>query len=434
MTTCPASSRNERRHAAALAAALLWCASSAAHAAGDDDALSLGSAPEPPQAAASAPRSTRLYAEFAVGREDERYGLPGQTLSRASLDLYWSGRLAPGWKAVLSDRFDTQNPPEPGKDHALNSLREAYASWSDEAASWVAEAGRINLRLGPGYGYNPTDFFRDGSLRTFTTANPIALRENRMGSVVVRGQRLWQGGSVALAYSPRLADAPSNDTMSLDLGSTNDRNRGLLTLGLQASERVSAQLSLYKDEDLNVQPGASATALLSDAIVAYGEWSAGREPTIADRAWGIQGHTASGQRFAGGLTYTTATKLSLTAEYQYNGFALSQSDWNTTVATNPALLVPYLSEAQRRQDLPTRQGWMLYATQQDLLRKNLELTGFVQFNPGDHSHVAWLELRQHWDRVDLALQWQDNVGDSTSVYGVLPQRRSLQLLLAYHLR
>src|SRR5574340_1579111 len=99
-----------------------------------------------------------------------------------------------------------------------------------------------------------------------------------MGTVMLRGQRLWDGGSLSLAYSPRLADNPSGSTFSLDLGSTNSRNRGLLVLGLRASERISGQLALYKDADLNPQPGASLSALVSDAVVAYAEWSARHRP------------------------------------------------------------------------------------------------------------------------------------------------------------
>jgi hypothetical protein len=40
----------------------------------------------------------------------------------------------------------------------VNSLREAYLSWQPEGGNMVMEFGRINLRYGPGYGYNPTDF------------------------------------------------------------------------------------------------------------------------------------------------------------------------------------------------------------------------------------------------------------------------------------
>lgn len=410
---------------------MLCAALPLARAAGDDDALSLQSAPV--ESAPVTGGANRATIEFALGRADRRQALPSQTLYRASADLYFAGKLAPGWKGLLSDRFDALDPNEPDKDHALNSLREAYVSWSDEAAHWAVDLGRVNVRLGPAYGYNPTDFFRDGSLRAFTTADPIALRENRMGTVMLRGQRLWEGGSVWLAYSPKLADAPSGSTFSLDLGSTNSRNRGLLVLGLRASERVSGQLALYKDDGLDPQLGASVSALISDAVVAYAEWSGGREPSLADRAWGVAGHTVSGNRFAGGFTYTAPTRTSLTFEFQANGFALGQSDWDATAAADPARLGAYLREAQRRQDLPSRRGWMVYVSQPDLGVKNLDLTGFWQHNPGDGSHVAWIELRRHWSRIELALQLQDNVGRPQSVYGLVPERRSLQLLFAYHL-
>lgn len=431
MTTCPASKPSKRALHAALAGAiaLVW---PVAHAAGDDDALNLQSAPVESEAKPATP--LRLFAEGAIGRSTQRFGLSTQHQYRASLDLRWSGKLAPGWKAALSDRLDALNPAEPGKDPALNSLREAYVTWSDEASKWEVDLGRIDLRYGPGYGYNPTDFFRDGSLRAFTTANPLALRENRMGSVIVRGQRLWTGGSAAILWSPKLADDPSPEALSLDLGSTNSRGRGLLVVGVQPSERFNAQFLLYKDRDLRAQPGLTGTALLSRSWVAHGEWSAGREPTLADRAWGIRDHEVSGQRFAGGLTFTTATQLSLTVEYQANGFALSKAQWDAAAAANPALLAAYLREAQRRQELPSRRGWFVFANQRDLGIKKLDLTAFVQINPADDSHVAWLELRYHWDAIDLALQLQDNVGEYGSIYGSIPDRRSATLLLAYRFR
>ena len=434
MTTCPDSNLNKcRRSQSALAAtviASLLLTATGARAAGDDAALVLESAPVEQEAVL---RSTaKTYIEFALGHADRRVAPLSQTLFRASLDVYLTGRLAPGWKGVLSNRFDVLDPAEPGKNNVRNSLREAYASWSDEAANWVGDVGRINTRLGPGFGYNPTDFFRDGSLRTFSTANPIALRENRMGSVVLRGQRMWQGGSASLTISPKLAHAPSGHALSLDLGSTNSRNRGLLVLGLQASERVSAQLAVYKADGLSPQLGVSLTALLTDALVAHGEWSAAHEPSLSDYAWGVVDHTVTGQRFSGGLTFTSSTKLSLTAEFQANDFALSQANWGAAAKSNPALIDAYLRESQRRQDLPSRHAWLLYATQRDLGRKNLDLTAFVQYNPDDDSQVAWLELRQRWPSIDLALQVQRNAGRTGSVYGMLPERRSLQVLMAYH--
>ena len=46
--------------------------------------------------------------------------------------------------------------------------------------------GRINVRNGAALGYNPTDFFRSGALRSVVSIDPNSLRENRLGTVMLR--------------------------------------------------------------------------------------------------------------------------------------------------------------------------------------------------------------------------------------------------------
>src|SRR5207244_12924542 len=130
-----------------------------------------------------------LCVEGMVGIGDLRDGSGTRDLRRLSLDFMHASPFATGWRAVLSDRLDHMRPSDGAAD-TINSLREAYVSWQPQSASTVVDAGRVNLRYGPGYGYNPTDFFRDGALRTITSIDPFALRENRLGTVVARGQRL----------------------------------------------------------------------------------------------------------------------------------------------------------------------------------------------------------------------------------------------------
>lgn len=403
-----------------------------AHATDDDaDALSLSSAPA--EASLDAAPKTKLFAEGVLGSASRRDGSGSHTLTRASLDLIHAADLAPGWRAALSDRLDYVRPSDPiaGKgDATINGLREAYVSWQRADGNTAVDLGRVNLRYGPGYGYNPTDFFRDGALRTMTSTNPLALRENRLGTFVLRGQQLWNGGSLSAAYSPKLADRPSAEGFSLDAGATNNRDRGLIVLGSQFSERVSTQLLLYKERDLPAQIGASATALLSDATVAHAEWSRGREPDLLSRATGTGARTTR-NRFVGGLTYTTASKLSVTAEYQYNGFALDHRGWNAVAATSPAALGAYLLEAQHRQDLASRDAYLVYVTQKSVGWKNLDATALLRINADDHSGLAWVELRHHWSRIDLALQLQQQSGRTGSEYGLYPDRRSAQILASY---
>jgi hypothetical protein len=269
-------------------------------------------------------------------------------------------------------------------------------------------------------------------LRTLTTANPFALRDNRLGSVMLRGQRLWTDGSLSVAFSPKLANRPSADGWSLDLGSTNNRDRVLVALGTQFSQRVSTQLLAYKEDGLSTTLGASLTALLSDAATAQVEWSRGREPDLLSRTLAIHGATSARNRFAGGITYTTLGKLSVTAEYEYNGFALSQSNWSILGATAPGTQVAYLMEAQRLQEQVPRQAFLIYVTQKNLGLRDLDLTAFLRINANDHSRLAWVELRHHWSSFDLALQLQQNIGRITSEYGIQPDRRVIQILGTYY--
>ncbi|MEO7337753.1 MAG: hypothetical protein ABIV63_14340, partial [Caldimonas sp.] len=191
----------------------------------DDDALSLTSAPtEPPKASGS----TKFFVEGAIGIGDARDGSGNRSLRRASMDLTYSGSIAAGWRGVLSDRLDYIRPGDLGNDDAVNSLREAYVTWQTAGGDAIVDLGRVNLRYGPAYGYNPTDFFRDGAIRAVSSLDPFSLRENRMGTVVVRGQRLWADGALSVAYSPKLEQSPSSHGESLDLGATNNRDRGLI--------------------------------------------------------------------------------------------------------------------------------------------------------------------------------------------------------------
>lgn len=412
----------------ALFAAVALIQAPALAADAEADALSLQSDTSSP---AEAARDTKFFVEGAIGNASQRYLPDSRNIGRASLDFSHSARLAPGLRAVISDRLDHIYPRDAGADSTVNSLREAYLSWQPEGENTVLELGRINLRYGPGYGYNPTDFFRDGSLRVLTSADPLVLRQNRLGSVMLRAQRLWSDGSLSYAYSPKLADRPNPDGWSLDLGSTNNRGRSLIALGTQFSQRVSSQVLLYKESGLSPALGANLTALMSDAAVAHLEWSRSREPDLLSRALALPANKATRNRFVGGVTYTTSGKLSVTAEYQYNGFAMGQPAW-AALGTAPATQVAYLREALRLLELAPRRAYLIYATQKSLWLKDLDLTAYLRFNPGDNSRLAWLELRHHWPSFDLSFQLQRNMGRASSEFGILPDRRIMQVLGTYY--
>lgn len=422
-----------RFHNKTLALALLGVAAlqSTASAAADDDALALQAAPDAATATAT-DRPWRFFAEAAAGRTAQRYGLADQDTRRLSLDFSLTARPAPGWRLVLSDRLDDVHPVDSGSRSTLNSLREAYVGWQDEAGSLLVDGGRVNLRNGPGYGFNPTDFLRDGSLRLMTTADPLALRENRLGVAMLRVQRNWADGALSLAVAPELDDERSDRSFGADFGSTNRRAKALLTLSGKPAEGLNGQLLVYGEEGRGLQWGASATALWSDSTVGHIEWAYGRDrplladldPAGGDRRWR--------HRLATGATYTTSTRLSLTAEFEYNGFAASRDELDAAGLLNADGLGGYVLAAQRRQDSASRRALLFYAMQRGGVWKKLDLTGLLRVNLDDHSRFAWVEARYHWSSFDLALQWQASLGRALSEYGVVPNRRSVQLLAAYY--
>ena len=408
-----------------LVAATVWVTT----AFGNDDSAALALESDT-SSSEKAPKNLKLVIEGAFGQASRRYQLGSRQVHRESIDLSYSTQVGPGLRAVFSNRLDHVHPVLPGRDSSINSLREAYLSWQADGGATVVEVGRVNLRFGPAYGYNPTDYFRGGTLRTFTTADPVALRENRLGSVMIRGQRLWEDGSLSAVFSPKLQSLPSLRGGSLDLGSTNSRDRGLLVLGSKLSQSVSSQFFVYKEAGFDVSLGANFTALVSDSAVAHFEWSTGKEPSLISRVTGANNGTAQRNRLAGGLTYTTASKLSFTAEYLYNGFALDKAGWSglTGVAgAQPA----YLNEALRLMELAPRQSVLLYASQKNVGIKNLHLTAFLRLNLEDQSRLAWVELRHQWSSFDLAFQLQQTMGRANSEFGILPDRRIMQIVGTY---
>jgi len=424
-----------RRHFPRLAALALTAACALPAAASPAvDPLDL-QVDEPAPTATAAP--TRVFVEAAAGYATRPHGQPDRGIARLALDARHAQSLGPlaggALRGVVSGRIDASDPEDPRIAGAVLSLREAYLGWQDAGASTVVELGRIRLRDGPGYGFNPTDFFRDHSLRTFGTQNPVALREHRMGAVMLRGQRLWAGGSASLAYAPELRTGRSDEAFSLDLGATNDRHRALATLGTRWSERLGSTLLLYAEDGATVQPGANLTALLGPATTVHAEWSLARERSLLARALALPAPEQRRARAALGFTHTTADKLSLTVEAHYNGHALDAAGWRQHLAGGPPLAArAYHAQALSLQDSASRWAAMLWLTRADLFAPRLDLSLMARRNLSDRSWTAWAELRWRLDGRDLAVQWLHNTGRAGSEFGSAPLSDALSLVYTHY--
>jgi hypothetical protein len=343
---------------------------------------------------------------------------------RVSSSLAYDGALAPGWRAVFANEFDAGWRGGTGDANAVDTLKEAYLSWRPTSAALV-DAGRINVREGVASGFNPTDFFKAGALRAITSIDPDSLRENRLGSVMLRGQTLWSGGSVTALVSPRLASTPTGATFSPDLGATNAQWRYLLSGSQRIAGDFAPQWLLYGGAGDAPQFGVDATTLLDDATVAFLEYSGGRNRALAD---GPQGPERFHSKLATGFTRTFPNKVSATIEYDYDGASANRATWDA-LAADPARLGPYLGAAENDGELVTRQALFTYVTWQDALVVHLDLTAMARYELVSHSDYTWVEARYHWTHVDFAVQWQTNHGAGHSAYGEAPQKQVVQGVL-----
>lgn len=405
---------------------LLSLAAGAAAAQDDPDAAALDLANLAPASAETA-RAWQLALEAAQEQSRLRSNGARHDSGRLTLDFQLDQPVAAGLRGVLADQLDLRR----GSDRdTVNTLKEAYLSWQPQPER-ALDIGRINARYGVATGYNPTDFFRAGATRSVVAIDPASLKKNRLGSVMLRGQTLWEGGALTAIYAPKLADSSSDAPFSADLGATNGRARWLLALSQPLSEEIRPQWLLYGEERASPQLGLNLTYLLNSATVAHLEWAAGRSPMELAQAFQSEAGSAFRSRLATGLSYTTSNKITLTAEYEYNGAGLDREQWETLWRRAPQAYGRYRQWMQDRQDLPTRQSAFFYASWQDALLNHLDCNAMLRVNAEDRSRLSWLEARYHWDKADLALQWQHNGGGPGSEFGALPQRDALQALLRY---
>ncbi len=387
---------------------------STAHAAADADADALNLA-DTATSTASAPSNWRGSFETATANYNAASQASRLELNdtvRAASSLSYDGVFFGDWRAVLSNRFDTGWRDASGEYNAVDTLKQAYLSWHLTPSALV-DAGRINLREGVASGFNPTDFFKADAIRSIVSIDPASLRENRLGSVMLRSQVLWAGGSLSALVSPRLADHPSDATFSPDFGATNRQWRYLISGTQRLFGSFSPQWLVYGGTDISPQFGVDATALLGDATVSFVEYAGGWGKALAD-------DSTAGNRFhsrlATGATHTFPGKVSVTLEYDYDGLSANPSTWNA-LAMDPARYGAYRETVTQDQELTTRQSMFGYISWQDALILHLDATLMGRYDLVDHSFFTWLEARYHWPRADVAVQWQVDHGGAYSAYG-----------------
>jgi hypothetical protein len=411
----------------ALLPILLFAMAARAFAA-DDDAAALSLADRTAKTTQT-DSDWHAFVEGAAARSALRGG-GSEHDANLFLGVRYDATFAPGWRAIFADLLDARWQEHPSRQKTLNTIIDAYVSWQVRPNA-IIDAGRINTHDGVAFGYNPTDYFRANAVRSVISVDPASLRENRLGSVMIRSQALWAAGALTALYSPKLADQPSNAAFNPDFGATNFRDRWLLAASYALSKQLNPQFLIYGEAGQSPQIGLNLTTLLNDATVAYVEYSGGRSSGLLAQVNMPAPASAFRSRLAAGATYTTARNLSLTIEYEYNGAGLGRAGWNALRSGSPAAYVQYRILAAELQELPTKQRLFANVRWQDAMINHLDLAAFAYYDCLDSSRQSWVEARYHWTKLDLALQWQVNSGSPGSEYGAFPARQTWQALVKY---
>ena len=390
-------------------------------AAQEDDDLSRipGAVENAPAAPPEAASHGKYFVEDAFGVSSYRgtfavpypYGVPSRWANRTSFDALDQWTLAPGLTATFSDRLSAtfSDGVSFPNEVVRNDPREAYLTWEPAPQTYL-EAGRINVRNGVAFGYNPTDFFRARTTVSQASADPGAQRQNRLGAVMLRAQRIFDGGAVEFVYAPKLHTAAPigalADPFDPKIDQTNGADRFMAAFSFDLEE-FSPQVLVYHESG-RTKLGLNISHPIGSAVIAYASWAGGNAPnTIVDAiAFGkrtgtlpsfvpVLPPTSMARAFQSDLSlgayWTSEYKTTVSLEYNFHQAGLTKSDWRNWFATgaDPSLapqmwyIRGYASDQQEpisRHQIFARVDWL-----EPFHIEHFDLNGFVMTSLADGS-------------------------------------------------
>jgi hypothetical protein len=380
--------------------------------------------------------------------------------NRISIDALDQWTLADDLTFHLSDRVDltfANGLGFPG-DTVRNDFREGYLTWGPAPQTYL-EAGRINVRNGIAYGYNPTDFFKTRAHVAQSSADPSTLRENRLGTVMLRGQTFWDNGSLTVAYAPKLRSPTSltatGDWIDPGFGQTNGADRFLVSLTLDVGE-WNPQALVYHESG-RTKFGLNLSHLIGQSIVAHAEWAGGEAPDLTvdaldfGKATGtlppsvaILPPTDTARAFRNdlsvGATWSGVDKVMVTVEYEYHQAGFSRQDWRnwfTIGAANPpaAASLWYIRAYASDQQQPMNQHQLFArASWDDAFILHLGLSIFSLTNLYDGSTTAQMAAGYDInDSLSVGAYLGGTFGGARSEWGSLPSAASAIFQVSYYL-
>ena len=434
-----------------------------------DDTPAPGSAPQEDHAPVPATKFyLKAFLEDAVTLPSRTRSIP---VSFPSVPFAWQNRTNLDghfqWEPVkavtlsLSDRLSVLEESDlsfGSRQTVRNDFREGYLSWRASPSTYI-EAGRINVRNGSALGFNPTDFFKTRTLVWQGSVDPSSLRQNRLGTLMIRGQRVWEGGSASIAYAPRVA-RPLPITPSDPLGveprfsATNAAYRALCTLSADAGEWSTQALGYLEPQRSKL--GLNVSRSLGDAVILYAEWAGGPEKNLIARA--VEFGQSTGvftasvpllpptrpkmlfrSDLALGGSWTIATKATLNLEYLFHEAGFSNQNWrdwfdmggaaNVTPWTSSELWYVRAYAADQQEPETRHQVFVRIAWPQAFV-KELELDALTFVNLFDGSALSQVTAAYFLSDTWTAIAYGSmNTGIARSERGSMPQAGNMVLQL-----
>jgi len=370
---------------------------------------------------------------------------PARVENRLSLDARGKVRLSDSVALNLSNRLSLNTSDAADGTRVRHDFREGYVGW-DSSDGFRVEAGRVNVKNGMATGFNPTDWFRSGSKVATSSADPSAVREGRLGTLMLRAQTVWDGGSASLAYAPKVGSRPDLTKRVGDwspaMERTNHEDRVVGTLGFDIGDLTLQGAAMWRAEGSRF--GFNASRPFSDSVVGYVEWSGGWGRSLIDAGedWGRKTglipppapdilDPGSKSRFlndlAAGFSWTSEYKVTVYAEYHFHEAGMSGAEWKRWFDRARAGDAPSLgalwnirSYAEFEQDPATRHRGFVRVSWSDAFTPKLELSGFTTFNLSDGSGTAQIEanypITDAWNVIGTA---STTYGGPRTEFGIL---------------
>jgi hypothetical protein len=374
-------------------------------------------------------------------------GVPSRWGNRVSFDGLDQWTLARGLTVTASDRLSIASADGIGfpNESVRNDIRELYATYEVAPQTFV-EAGRINVRYGTAYGYNPTDFFRARTSVAQSSSDPGAQRLNRLGTVMVRAQRFFDTGAVEILYAPKLHSPVPIGGLAGPFDPKFDQTNGSDRVAAAYSfelEEFSPQVLVYYDNG-RTKFGLNLSHPIGASVIVYGSWAGGNAPNTAVDAIAFGKRTRTLPSFVPvlpqsslsssfksdvslGAYWTGEYKETISLEYNFHEAGFSQADWKGWFDTgaNPsyAQLMWYLRgyASDQQQPMSAHQVFVRADWAEPFHIQHADVSAYVMTNLTDGSSMGQIAAS-----YDISDNWSAGVYASASMGGRRSEWASLR--------